>query len=230
MLLAAVCLAFRGTALAQKVPVTEHTLDNGMRVLLVERHDDPTIAGGWVAHVGSANERPGITGIAHLFEHMMFKGTPTIGTKNYEKDLEIISDQEKIRSQMREEEAKMRQAWREGKLDDITKPENQTPRYRELEKKFNELIAKQREILVKNEFDRIYTMGGASGMNAFTTADLTGYFVTVPANKLELWMWMESERILRPVFREFYAERDVVFEERRMRTESTPLEIGRAHV
>ena len=76
---------------------------------------------------------------------------------------------------------------------------------------------------MKNEFDRIYTTAGASGMNAFTTDDMTGYFITVPANKLELWMWMESERLLRPVFREFYAERDVVFEERRMRTESTPL-------
>src|ERR1700757_1154109 len=60
-------------------------------------------------------------------------------------------------------------------------------------------------------------------MNAFQTADLTAYFVAVPANKLELWMWMESERLLHPVFREFYAERDVVFEERRMRTDSTPL-------
>jgi predicted Zn-dependent peptidase len=210
-------------AQAQKVPVTEHELGNGLRVLLVERHDDPTIAGGWVAHVGSANERPGITGIAHLFEHMMFKGTPTIGTKDYKKDLEIIAEQEKVRSVMRAEEARMRQLWREGKLDDLTKPENKTDRYKELEKKFNELIAKQRDILVKNEFDRIYTTAGASGMNAFTTADLTGYFVTVPANKLELWMWMESERLLKPVFREFYAERDVVFEERRMRTESTPL-------
>src|ERR1051326_1415100 len=83
--------------LAQKVPVTEKMLPNGLRLLLVERHDDPTIAGGWVAHVGSANERPGITGIAHLFEHMMFKGTPTLGTKDYKKDLEIISEQEKVR-------------------------------------------------------------------------------------------------------------------------------------
>ena len=224
VLLSAAFSLFAGiTVFAQKVPVTEQTLANGMRVLLVERHAAPTIAGGWVAHVGSANERPGITGIAHLFEHMMFKGTPTIGTKDYQKDLEIISEQEKVRSQMREEEAKLRQAWREGKIEDITKPESQSERYRELEKKFNELIAKQREILVKNEFDRIYTTGGASGMNAFTTPDLTGYFVTVPANKLELWMWMESERLWRPVFREFYAERDVVFEERRMRTESTPL-------
>jgi len=124
---------------------------------------------------------------------------------------------------MRAEEALMRRAWRAGKIDDLNKPENKSERYKELEKKFNELIAKQREVLVKNEFDRIYTTAGASGMNAFTTADITGYFITVPANKLELWMWMESERLLRPVFREFYAERDVVFEERRMRTESTPL-------
>src|ERR1044071_8098846 len=68
----------------QQVPAIETNLANGMRLLMVERHDEPSVAGGWVAHVGSANERPGITGIAHLFEHMMFKGTPTIGTKNYQ--------------------------------------------------------------------------------------------------------------------------------------------------
>jgi len=209
--------------LAQKVQVMEKGLPNGFRVLLVERHDDPMIAGGWVAHVGSANERPGITGIAHLFEHMMFKGTPTLGTKDYQKDLEIIDRQEKLRDEIRKEEALMRAAYRRGEIDDLMKPENRSPRRKELEKEFNELIAQQRSILVKNEFDRVYADGGASGMNAFTSTDLTGYFITVPANKLELWMWMESERLYRPVFREFYAERDVVFEERRMRTESTPL-------
>jgi predicted Zn-dependent peptidase len=207
----------------QQVPVEEKTLSNGMRLLMVERHDDPTVAGGWVAHVGSANERPGITGMAHLFEHMMFKGTPTIGTKDYQKDLEIIAEQERIRNEMRQEERKMRAAWRLGEIQDLENPESKTKRWKELDKKFNELIAQQRQVLVKNEFDRIYTTAGASGMNAFTTHDLTGYFVTVPANKLELWMWMESERLYHPVFREFYAERDVVFEERRMRTDSTPL-------
>jgi len=210
-------------ASAQKVQVIERALPNGLRILMVERHDDPTIAGGWVAHVGSANERPGITGIAHLFEHMMFKGTPTIGTKDFQKDLQIIAEQEKVREAMRREERLMRAAYRRGEIDDLLKPENKTPRLNELEKQFQELIEQQRAILVKNEFDRVYTVGGASGMNAFTTTDLTGYFITVPANKLELWMWMESERLLHPVFREFYAERDVVFEERRMRTESTPL-------
>ena len=208
---------------AQKVPVVEKSLPNGMRLLLVERHDEPTVAGGWVAHVGSSNERLGITGIAHLFEHMMFKGTPTIGTKDYKKDLEIIAAQERVRDEMRQEERKMRAAYRHGEIDDVLKPENKTARYRELETEFKKLIGEQRDILVKNEFDRIYCGAGGSGMNAFTSEDMTAYFITVPANKLELWMWMESERILHPVFREFYAERDVVFEERRMRTDSTPL-------
>ena len=218
-----VWLSFAAVAEAQKVNIIEHTLPNGFHVLMVERHDDPTIAGGWVAHVGSANERPGITGIAHLFEHMMFKGTPTLGTKDYRKDLQIIAEQERVRELMRKEESRLRAAYRRGEIDDWQKPENKSARYKELEKEFNGLIEQQRQIMVKNEFDRVYTTGGGSGMNAFTTTDITGYFITVPANKLELWMWMESERLLRPVFREFYAERDVVFEERRMRTESTPL-------
>ena len=211
------------SALAQKVPVVERTLPNGMKLLLVERHDEPSVSGGWVAHVGSSNERPGITGIAHLFEHMMFKGTPTIGTKDAKRDLQIIEEQEKLRDQMREEEAKMRAEYRQGKIDDLMKPENKTPRWKELNEQFKKLIDEQRQLLVKNEFDRIYTTAGASGMNAFTSEDETAYFCTVPANKLELWMWMESERLWKRVFREFYAERDVVFEERRMRTESTPL-------
>ncbi len=212
-----------GVAQAQKVPVIEKTLANGMKLLMVERHDEPSVAGGWVAHVGASNERPGITGIAHLFEHMMFKGTETIGTKDYKKDLEILAEQEKVRDEMRKEEAKMRAMYRKGEIDDLMKPENKTPRWQELNKKFNELVAAERKILVKNEFDQIYSAAGGTQMNAFTTEDMTAYFVAVPANKLELWIWMESERIRHPVFREFYSERDVVFEERRMRTDSTPL-------
>tara|TARA_B100001559_G_scaffold69002_3_gene56225 strand:+ start:599 stop:2299 length:1701 start_codon:yes stop_codon:yes gene_type:complete len=215
--------ACTGPVYGQQVDVKERTLSNGMKLLMLERHHSPTIAGGWVVRVGSVNERPGITGIAHLFEHMMFKGTPAIGTKDAKRDAEIINEQEIVRDAMRLEESKMRLALRRGEINDLEKAENKTPRYRELEVKFNELIKNQREILVKNEFDRIYTTAGASGMNAFTSNDMTGYFITVPANKLEMWTWMESERLLRPVFREFYAERDVVFEERRMRTESTPL-------
>lgn len=206
----------------QKVPVKEHFLSNGMKVLLVERHDAPSVSGGWVARVGSANERPGITGIAHLFEHMMFKGTPTIGTKNYQKDLEIIAAQEKVRDGMRAEERKMRAMWRRGEITDLQDPDQKTKRWKELEKEFKKLVAEHRKVIVKNEFDRIYTANGGSSMNAYTSYDHTAYFITVPSNKLELFMWMESGRLLDPVFREFYAERDVVFEERRMRTESTP--------
>src|SRR5262249_5365161 len=130
----------------QLVPVLETNLANGLKLLMVSRHDEPTIAGGWVAHVGSANERPGITGTAHLFEHMMFKGTPTIGTRNYKKDLQIINQQEKIRDEMRAEEKKMRAEYRRGLIDDLLKPENKTERYKELEQQFNKLIAEQREI------------------------------------------------------------------------------------
>jgi predicted Zn-dependent peptidase len=206
-----------------QINVQEFTLPNGMRWLLFERHDSPTIVGGWVAHVGSVNEREGITGISHLFEHMMFKGTRTIGTKDIDADLRIIDEQEKIRSQMREELKVMRERLRKGEIDDIAKPENQTPRYRELDKRFDLLVQKQRETLVKDQLVQIYTKNGGEGLNAGTSEDWTVYFVRLPANRIELWSWLESDRLLNPVFREFYSERDVVYEERRMRTESTPL-------
>lgn len=211
------------TGRAQSVPIIEKHLSNGFTVLIVERHDEPSVAGGFLVHVGSANEQPGITGMAHLFEHMMFKGTPTIGTRDAERDRQIILEQERVRDLMRAEQRKTRTAWRRGEIDDPDSPDHQTPRYRELNAEFKKLIEEQRALLVKNEFDKIYTAAGASMMNAFTYYDMTGYFINVPANKLELWCWMESERLLRPVFREFYAERDVVFEERRARIESTPL-------
>ena len=99
-----------------------------------------------MAHVGSVNEREGITGISHLFEHMMFKGTRVIGTKDIDADLRIIDEQEKVRAEMRAEMKAMRERQRRGEIDDIAKPENQTPRYRELDKRFDELVQKQRAI------------------------------------------------------------------------------------
>ena len=207
---------------AQELKTVEHVLPNGMKLVLVPRADEPSVSAGWVAHVGSANERPGITGISHLFEHMMFKGTKTLGSKDPARDAALIDEQERVRGLMREEEAKMRAALRRGEIDDVTRPENRTARYKELDKQFDALVKEQRDLLIKNEFDRIYTRNGGSGMNASTNTDLTQYFVTVPKNKLELWFWMESDRLAAPVFREFYSERDVVFEERRLRTESTP--------
>ncbi len=206
-----------------QIQVQELTLGNGMRWLLYEHHDSPTIAAGWVAHVGSVNERPGITGISHLFEHMMFKGTRTIGTKDITKDLAIIAEQEKVREEMRGEMTRMRERLRRGEIDDVAKPESRTERYRELDKKFDALVKDQRENIVKDHMDQIYTRNGGESLNAGTSEDWTIYFVRLPRNRLELWSWMESDRLMNPVFREFYSERDVVYEERRMRTESTPL-------
>src|SRR6185437_6076170 len=142
------------TARAQQVPVVEKTLNNGMRLLMVERHDEPTIAGGWVAHVGSSNEKLGMTGIAHLFEHMMFKGTKTIGTTDYKKDIDILAQQEVVRDEMRAEERNMRAMLRKGDIEgDLLKPENWTPRYKELQKQFADLVDQERKVIVKNEFD-----------------------------------------------------------------------------
>jgi predicted Zn-dependent peptidase len=223
---AALCLALVGAAAdaatEAKVPVQTFTLDNGMEFLLVPMPEKTTVSAGWVAHVGSANERPGITGLSHLFEHMMFKGTDTIGTTNAERDLEIILEQEKLQDRIRENYREQRERWRRGEIEDPFDPENRTEEQIELEKKFQVLVEELRELMIKDEFDKIYTESGGSSMNAGTTNDLTLYFITVPANKLELWFWMESDRLANPIFREFYSERDVVYEERRMRTESTP--------
>jgi predicted Zn-dependent peptidase len=214
-------------AFAQKaeVPVQEVFLDNGMKLLMVERHESPNVTAGWAVHAGSANETYGITGMAHLFEHMMFKGSHTIGTSDYEKEAEIMAQLDAIRLEMEAEYELMREAKRRGEIEgSIYLPENQTERLAELREKMRALQAEQKQLIVKDEFDQIYTEAGASSLNAFTTEDFTLYFINVPANKLELWFWMESERLLNPVFREFYTERDVVREERRMRYESDPVQ------
>ncbi len=214
--------SFGAEAPGSSVPVKSFELDNGMRFLVVERPQMATVAAGWVAHVGSSNERPGITGLAHLFEHMMFKGTSTIGTSNAKRDLEIIAEQEAIQTEIRTIYADLRAAWRRGEIDDPYASANRPPELIELEEQFAGLVEEQRSIMVKDEFDQIYTKQGSSFMNAFTNQDVTVYINTIPANKAELWFWLESDRLLDPVFREFYSERDVVTEERRLRTESTP--------
>ena len=218
-----VLLLLPAAAAGQEVRVIEHELDNGMNLLLVPRPGDPNIAAGWIARVGSVNERPGITGVAHLFEHMMFKGTHSIGTTDIEQDLGIIEELDALKAELRVEEARLIERERLGEIDDAQDPDARSPRHRELLEEFDALLARQSELLIKEDFSRIYTGQGASGMNAGTSYDFTIYFVNVPANKLELWFWMEADRLLNPVFREFYAERDVVHEERRLRTDSTPI-------
>ena len=208
---------------AQNIKAREEILPNGMKLLMIERHQSPVITCGWVAKVGSVNEKPGITGISHLFEHMMFKGTKTIGTSDFAKGQAIQDRQDAIRAQMEEEYTKLRYRLRKGEIrGSIYDPENMTPRLQELRAELEELFKEEKQYIVKDELDQVYTSLGASGLNAGTTNDQTLYFINLPANKLELWFWMESDRLLNPVFREFYSERDVVREERRLRVESTP--------
>jgi len=222
-LLAAVLIAcLAGVASAQEVEARVHVLGNGMRFLLVPREGDPNVSAGWLAKVGSVNERPGITGVAHLFEHMMFKGTHTIGTTNIEQDQKIIAQLDRLRDQIQAEEEALIESHRRGRIDDPKNPAHRTERHRQLIAEFDGLLQKQREVMVKDEFDRIYKTAGASGVNAYTSYDLTVYVSNLPSNKLELWFWMESDRLSNPVFREFYSERDVVHEERRRAIDSTP--------
>ena len=216
-------LVLAGPAGAQQVDVIEHELDNGLTLLLVPRPGDPNVAAGWVAKVGSVYERPGITGVAHLFEHMMFKGTQTIGTRDIEQDLQIIEQLDALRAEIQAAEIELDRRHQLGEIDDPADPAVRSPRHQELLDEFEALLARQSELLIPEEFSRIYTAEGASGMNAGTSYDFTIYFINVPANKLELWFWMESDRLANPVFREFYAERSVVHEERRLRTDSTPI-------
>jgi predicted Zn-dependent peptidase len=220
-------------ARAQQVAVEEFKLDNGMRFLLVPRRDQPNVvSAGWVARVGSVNERPGITGISHFFEHMMFKGTDTIGTRDATRDAKYRAEQKAVRDEInRVVWTKQYERLKRGEIADAWDPANDTQELRVLRGRLDALIRAQQgrgeggaeaATIVKDEFDQVYTRAGGSGMNAFTSHDLTCYFITVPANKLELWAWMESDRLHDSVFREFYSERDVVHEERRLRTDSTP--------
>jgi predicted Zn-dependent peptidase len=220
-------------ARAQQVAVEEFRLENGMEFLLVPRKDQPNVvSAGWVARVGSVNERPGITGISHFFEHMMFKGTDTIGTRDPKKDARFRAEQKAIRDEINDIVwTKQYDRYFKGDIDDPWNPANDTQALRVLRARLDELVKAQQGrgsggeaagTIVKDEFDQVYTRGGGSGMNAFTSNDITCYFITVPSNKLELWAWMESDRLNGSVFREFYSERDVVHEERRLRTESTP--------
>lgn len=224
LLPAAASLLCPAPAAAQQVNVEVFTLDNGMKFLLYPRHEEPNIiAAGWVAKVGSVNERPGITGISHFFEHMMFKGTDTIGTKDAAKDAEFRAKQTEVRTKlMNLQLGQQYQRWKDGEIDDPWEARNDTPEMKALRQELQRLIEEQKANTVQNEFDKVYTNMGGSAMNAFTEYDMTFYFISVPANKFELWAWMESDRLTNSVFREFYAERDVVHEERRLRTESTP--------
>ena len=189
--------------------VTEKELDNGLTVLVYERPGAPVVAFYTYVDVGAAQEVAGITGLAHMFEHMAFKGTTRIGTSGYEAEKMAL---DKVDVAYHAYDAERR------------KPGGPDPdRLAELEQAFTEAKRVAGEYVVKNEFTEIIERAGGVGLNATTNSDRTAYFYSLPANKVELWAYLESERFRDPILREFYTERDVVMEERRLRTDSNPI-------
>ena len=202
-------LAGATASLEQKVE--QFQLDNGLTVLVVERHASPTFTAYMTVGVGSADEDGANRGVAHLLEHMRFKGTQTIGTRDYaaEKPLIEAIDKTALALQKTLQKAQLESTFDEEQVE-------------QLRQQLADLQQQQRQFLVKDEFSRIYARHGGVGFNAFTGKDLTSYLISLPANKLELWMSLEADRMENAVLREFYTERDVVLEERRRSYESKP--------
>ena len=184
--------------------VIEKVLPNGLKVLMVRRPEAPLIRCILAYRVGSVNERPGITGISHLHEHMMFKGTKTMGIKPgmLAKDDEYNRQIDDLMGQVAAEEVKVK-----GRDD---------AKIAALKKQANDLIDKEKkETIVSEEIWGAYQEAGGTGINASTGSEMTQYYVTLPKNTLELYLALEADRMVNPVFREFYSERDVITEERR---------------
>jgi len=203
LLSAATCF---GQGLAEKVH--EHTLQNGMKLLMVPRHTSPTVA-AWIRFkVGSVDERSDERGLAHLLEHMLFKGTKTLGTRDYAAEKPILEKIEMIAQRLMAEQLKREKA-------DQQMVEKLTKELDTLEKEAGKFV-------VKEEFADIYARNGGSGYNAFTSKDGTTYIINLPANKMELWAAIESDRMQNAVLREFYTEMKVVKEERRRSYDAQP--------
>ena len=189
--------------------LTVHKLPNGLTVMIYRRPVAPVFSFFTYVDVGAAQEVPGITGLAHMFEHMAFKGTDKIGTTNYPAEKAALAKVETAYVTYIAERDKA-----------IGRDQN---KLKDLEKAWKDAIAEADKYVKPNEFGEIVEREGGEGMNANTSDDETNYFFSFPSNRLELWAYLESERFLHPVMREFYKERDVVQEERRMRTDSSPI-------
>lgn len=188
--------------------VTEHRLANGMKLLMVERHSSPTVA-AWIRfNVGSVNERSNERGIAHMLEHMLFKGTKTVGTNNYAAEVPILARIEETAQALMAEKLKRDKA--DPKL------------IKELTGLLATLQAEDDKYVVTDEYAEIFAKNGGVGFNAFTAKDTTAYMINLPANKLELWAALQADRMLNPVLRQFYTERNVVMEERRRSYDAEP--------
>lgn len=182
-------------------PVVSYTLKNGLKLLVLEKKFVPTVSFTMLFKVGNVDGQQGKTGLAHLFEHMAFKGTKTINSAGYEKEKVALDKVEKAAKALIAAES-------------AEKPDQ--ARVAELRKALDEAEKEADKLIVKDEYWKIYNTLGESGMNAMTSTDYTGYVVSLPSNRLESWMVIESDRFKNPVLREFYRERNVVMEERRM--------------
>ena len=188
--------------------VTTFTLDNGLTFVVVKRDVAPVVSFVTYVDVGGVNEPLGNTGIAHIFEHMVFKGDTYIGTTNWEEEQVVIEqlDQAYI-------------AWYREK----SKANADSTALASLWATFTQLQDKAKTYVKNNEFTQIIEQSGGNGINAATGSEQTFYYYSLPENKIELWFNLESARFKNPVFREFYVEKEVIKEERRMRTENNPI-------
>jgi predicted Zn-dependent peptidase len=187
--------------------VTEFTLANGLHFIVIERHDAPVVSFHTYLNVGSVDDPGGQTGLAHMFEHMAFKGTPTIGTKNWPAEKAAMDAVEVVYDRLDAERNKG--------------PRADPKKIAAIRVELETAMEKADSYVEPNEYDRVVESNGGLDMNAGTGEDSTNYYYSFPSNRIELWFLLESERFFHPVFREFYKERDVVREERRMRVESS---------
>ena len=187
--------------------VHEFTLDNGMKFIVMERHQAPVVSFMTYVDVGAAEEADGQTGAAHYLEHLAFKGTDRIGSTDYSAEKEVFKELDRLFDQVQA-------AKQSGASDTVLLP---------LIEEFEAVRQQASSYVIQNQMPQIVQKAGGVGLNATTSADATRYFYSFPANKLELWMSLESERFMDPVFREFYEEKDVILEERRMRVDNRPI-------
>ena len=188
--------------------VEEFNLKNGMKVLILKRDFAPVVSLSIRFKVGAVDEFEGETGTAHLLEHMLFKGTETLGTKNYEEEKKILEALDVLAVQIDQEMQKGDKA-----------DKDSLAAWRE---QLQALQQEHKNLVIKDEVSGLYSQNGAEGLNASTGYDVTTYKVSLPANRIELWARIESDRMANPVLREFYSERDVVREEKRQREETNP--------
>lgn len=206
--------------------VHDFKLSNGMQVVLYQRDFAPIFSGHIWVKVGGVDEVPGISGLSHFLEHMAFKGSTTVGTKSFTKEKPLLDDLEekgeKLDALRRKRSRLLESLSGKAVKDENSALKNLSEKIRQLETEFSEVQKELEDIWEPNEFSRIYKKKGAVGLNAGTSNDYTVYTVSLPKNAFETWLWMESDRLKNPVFRQFYKEREVIQEERRSRVDDNP--------